>query len=394
MCELWLDRGGTVTEDTFYKLRLSSPTGGWFPALQCLCWHITESNLPHADLFFSPHLKKISINMPWSPIHPELPRDVLAAVASTITALPTSALQSLSVYMDGRASVDLKDSLSSVVLRCGPSLTKFISQIPLSDAAVNYLIQLPHLHTWHTEDSPPSYPISFPLVFPPLTEFALRGGVVHDWFSLFEHVEDGVPTMRGVTPLSRVRGSLRRLEIDDGFSDLVIDNSLTSPIRMFRNLARLYIVVKCPVEDGEGQCSFKLTNDDVTKLAVALPQLESLLLGAPCPEDTCATTAACLLPISVHCVKLEDLEIHFNTANIVNDFKNISKDPRLRELHSLPRCTLSRLFVGEIPLTLDGPGFETVVDGMINIFPSLERCLALGLDWDEISERMAKHREV
>jgi hypothetical protein len=39
------------------------------------------------------------------------------------------------------------------------------------------------------------------------------------------------------------------------------------------------------------------------------------------------------------------MEIHFNTTNIVDDSKDISENLRFQELHSLPKCTLSRLDV-------------------------------------------------
>jgi len=91
-------------------------------------------------------------------------------------------------------------------------------------------------------------------------------------------------------------------------------------------------------------------NDDVAELATTLSQLESLILGPACSENTCATTVACLLQISVHCIRLEKLAIRFNTTNIVDDFRDISKGHRFQELHSLPRCTLSCLDISQIPL--------------------------------------------
>jgi len=53
----WMHLG----EETFKKLRLNSPPGGWFPALQDLSFCIKDNNIPYADLFFSPHLKRVSI---------------------------------------------------------------------------------------------------------------------------------------------------------------------------------------------------------------------------------------------------------------------------------------------------------------------------------------------
>ena len=143
-----------------------------------------------------------------------------------------------------------------------------------------------------------------------------------------------------------------------------------------------------------GQCTFKLDDDEVSKLAMALPQLKSLSLGIPCPQSICATTVASLLPISVHCIELEDLAIHFNTTSIVDDFGNISKDPKFRELRSLPRCTLSYLDVDRIPLILDEPDFKIVVNGMIDIFLFLRRCAGLGQGWKDISERMGELQEM
>ena len=143
-----VDERSHVVGDALYKLCFSSPAGGWFPALQDLSWCIVESNLPYVDLFVSPHLKKIYIYPPLWWIIPGIPPNHLAVIASTIIALPTSVLQSLCV--DIRRAIPptyLKDFLSSVVLRCGPSLVEFTSPIPLSNAATNHLIRLPHLHT-------------------------------------------------------------------------------------------------------------------------------------------------------------------------------------------------------------------------------------------------------
>ena len=172
------------------------------------------------------------------------------------------------------------------------------------------------------------------------------------------------------------------------------DTSFTATIQIFRNLCNLNVEVSCHVESGVGQCTFKLNDDDVIEVVMALPRLESLILGQACSENTCATTVACLLPLSVYCVKMRWLEIHFNTSNIVDDFKNISEDPRLQKLRLLPRCPLSRLNVGQMPLTLDEPGFETVVNGMDDIFPSMRCCTETEGIWTELDGRIAGFREM
>ena len=382
-------------EDTYRKMRLNSPIRGWFPALQTLFWIVTETSLPHVALFFSPQLEMIYVHMSWSLEYDEVPHSILPAIASAISALPIStALQSLYVGVgdDGAPLAYFEDSLSSVILRCGPSLTEIRSPIRLSDAAVNHLIQLPHLHTLRIEGPPPSYSASsLPLTFPPLVDFKLCEGAAPGWLSLFKRLEHGVCATQGMAPLSKMKGSLKRLAVRD-HPGVIIDPSFSSPIQLFRNLAFLNVDVNCIGGGGEGRCTFKLNDDNVTELAMALPQLESLLLGHPCYNNTCATTVACLLPISVHCIKLESLQIHFNTTNIVGDFKNTEENTRFQELRSLQRCTLPRLAVMKMPLTLDGPGLEIVRTGMVDIFPSVQHFVwgGGGWSWGDLNEEVRR----
>ena len=391
-----MDDSSVLGEDTFCKLRLNLPAGGWFPALQGLSWTITKSNTPHTDLFFSPHLKKVTIHVSWSWGKSGVPCDTLSSITSILSALPTATLQILVIGLPphGVPWADFKELFSSVVLRCGQSLTELTSPAPLSDAAVTHLIQLPHLHTWFTTDPPPNFlPSSSPLGFPPLVQLTLWDNAVCGWLPLFKRLEHAVPTARGVEPLSRMKESLRFLNIRKLYG-FIIDISFTSPVQIFRNLVSLNVGARCRDEDGNDRCVFKLNDDSSTKLATALPQLESIFLGHPCSKNTCTTTVACLLQISVHCIKLRNLAIHFNTTNVVDDFKNMSQDPRFQPLRSLPRCPLSRLGVHLTPLTLDEPGVETVAHGMIDIFPSLKYFEGFADAWEEISERITKLREM
>ena len=255
--------------------------------------------------------------------------------------------------------------------------------VPLSGAAVDHLIRLPHLSTCHIDGPPPTHsPSDLPLVFPPLTNLALRAGFVREWLPLLERLGSCM------VPPSKVKESLKSLRLPCP----VIGAASASLIQTFRNLVDLNVDRDCRGTGGEAQCIFKLNNDDVTKLVMALPQLESLLLGRPCSNNTCATTAACLLQISVHCVKLQTLAVHFNTTNIVDDFRDILDAPRYQELHSRPRCKISFLRVHLMPLTLDDSGFETVVNGMISIFPALGYCVEVvrGTGWHKLSERLTE----
>jgi len=266
--------------------------------LQDLEWCITKSNLPHVDLFLSPRLKKIHIYPSLSQYLFGVPRDIISAIAPTISALPTSALQSLRFSSSG-SRYDFTDILSSLVLRCGPSLTEFTSVVPLSGAAVNHLIQLPYLDACHVEGPPPSYSASHsPLVFPSLTWLAVGEGSARRWLLALERLEGHA------APLSKVKESLKSFNLlcpnidaprmgSLGSLSLPSSNAdapLASPIQIFHNLAEIIIERFC-----ERQCIFKLNDDNVTELALALPQLESLSLGHPCSRNTCSTIVACLL---------------------------------------------------------------------------------------------------
>ena len=379
-----------LEEGTLNKLRPNSPPGGWFPALQGLYLCITESSFSYADLFFSPHLKRIHIYVSWSRDSIALPPGSLQTLASIVSALPTSSLERISMSTSNQTMpwTHFKDSLSSVILRCGPSFTEYDAPIPLSNAALNHLIHLPHLRTWRIHGPPPTYSASsLPLVFPPLKELSFWKGATCGWFPLLRRLEDGASTTQGVTPLSRAKESLKFLRVED-MSGVNVDPSSVSTIQCFRNLVDLRVRVYCPSGDERGQCIFKLNDDNVAELTMALTQLEFLVLGHPCSKNTCLTTVACLLPISVHCSQLKQLETHFNTANIVDDFRNILEDPRFQQLRSLPKCPLTCLDVYLTPLRLDESDLETVAKGMIGIFPSLENCNGFEKGWIKLSEQI------
>ena len=204
---------------------------------------------------------------------------------------------------------------------------------------------------------------------------------------------DGASTARCVTPLSKAKESLKVLNVED-VSGINIGASFVSTIQCFRNLVRLNIGVYCPGEPDRGECIFNLNDDDIAGLAMALIQLKSLLLGRACSKNTCLTTIACLLPISVHCSKLEELDIHFNTTNIVDDLKKILEDPQFQQLRSLSECPLADLDVCGIPLTLDESDFEIVAKGMTNIFPYLTYFNGVEENWYELSGEIEDLQEV
>ena len=101
---------------------------------------------------------------------------ILKTLDSFILTLPASSLERISVDVCHHTMPweHYKDSFSSIVLRCRPSLTEYNSPVPLPNATLDHLIQLPHLRTWRIHGPPPTYTASsLPPVFPPFKEFTL-----------------------------------------------------------------------------------------------------------------------------------------------------------------------------------------------------------------------------
>ena len=168
-------QGLTLNGDTIEKLRLNSPAGGWFPALQVFIWHITRRNAPYGDLFFSPRLEKITIILVWHQQDSNGCRNLMSSVASTFSTLPVpGGLRVLAIAaLDNRIHDSLpweyfKDSFSSVVLHSRPSLTSFGSVVPLSDEVVVHLISLPNLRSLELDTPPLPHSTLHSLIFPPL----------------------------------------------------------------------------------------------------------------------------------------------------------------------------------------------------------------------------------
>ena len=119
---------------------------------------------------------------------------------------------------------------------------------------------------------------------------------------------------------------------------------------------------------GVEGCFFHLTDNDVEEIAVTLPRLKSLQLGRPCDSNSCCTTIASLLLISIHCPNLTVLETHFNTLAIVDDIKHLLGGD---SVCGNARCKLRNLAVGNLSLEVRGEDIETVVVGFKAIFPCL-----------------------
>ena len=356
---LSLDYGGIPSADTLFRLSRHSPDGLLFPKLEWLHWDVDGADpaLPFFRLFFSPRLRRITFYI-------DQAIDV-AAFAQVISALPTS-LESLDIDPGHGDAEPVKDALSSFICQCGSSLRSFGTCGSLSDVATLHLAQPPNLSRWKTDQGPPQ--VTSTPVLQSLEHLHLNG-------------EGAMPWLRFLA--SNGKGIGERLESLDLPRGTAIDSTFLSPVVSLRNLVKLLVrSAFCRASRG---CSFRLTDDNVKDLAAALPRLQSLQLRSPCHLNTCKTTVASLMSISIHCPDLLDLQIHFNTQAIVDDMQALLDGGVGR---NKTKCRLRSLLVGIIPLKLDSAGLQIVAKGFCVIFPHMETLENYSHHWSVLRLKM------
>ena len=365
MDTLFLGLEDNITIDALSCLSRNSPDGVLCPKLEHLVWRFDDSTVPLSSfrLFFSPHLKRVTLSTYFRRhvFGPEL----VASLCEVVSCLPDS-LENMCL-MCGQGGEPLKDAISSYVCRSGLSLRSFGSSEPLSDAAFEHLMQLPNLRSWIATHEPPRTP---PLAtFPALEELHLYPEAL-PWLHLLAGNEDG-QLRSGLAPAAILSPTIGETLKTLGFpSHILVDPKLLSSISSFRNLVTVCVENDCCFYYyGGGPCLFRLTDDNVESLAIALPSLVTLRLGKVCDSETSRTTVYSLLSISVHCLELAHLEIHFNTLSIVDDIQRLFNGGFG---HDKPRCKLRILSVEYLPLEVREEDIGVIAAGFADIFPCLE----------------------
>ena len=379
---LCLSGNDILTSDTLSRLSSNPSSGPLFPKLEWLDWdiHAAHTALPFFNLFLSPNLRKVSLYISFN--LPNIPGDLLPPLVRIISLLPTS-IGYVSVKCS-RNDEPLKDAVSSYIGRCGSSLGLFEARVPLSKAATDHLMQLPNLTHWTTTQPPPRVvPTS---IFPSLKSIHLEEPEALPWLSLLASHERDVlrDGSTSATSHKNVRDTLTSIN----FPVTIVDSTFLPSITKFRNLVTLDMRAHCP---EWGSCNFRLTDDDMEGLAVALPRLSSLRFGTPCGARSCNATVASLLSLSVHCLDLTVLETHFNTKTIVSDMQHLLEGGDGRD-EAKPK--LRRLVVGRMIPRMLGKDVETVALGFKAIFPCLKGFDNWRSGWNQLESKLANQGEL
>jgi len=216
-----------IPDNTFFRLWSNSP-GLLCPHLEWLDWDVRAAAmfLYFPQFFLSPHLKRVTLHSRY-PQSRALQQE-LRLLPEVISFLPTS-LEHLSLECGPWEEETLKDAISSLVLRCGPSLRTFDAREPLSEAALHHLIQLPNLCHWNTTQGP-SQTISTP-IFLSLEELRLKERLALVWLHLLVSHGKGIlqNEFASATSHTKVRETLKSL----GCYEYTIDPSLLSSVVKF-----------------------------------------------------------------------------------------------------------------------------------------------------------------
>jgi hypothetical protein len=373
------------------------PSAGTPPALPLhlrdLNWWLNKTNLTFLPKFLSPYLTNIIITtntfvhphetvVPWDG---KLPDKVVPKMRSAIKSFPSS-LQCLYIQLGSGPETRFTEEISAFILGCGESLEEFSTNLVLSTQAIVRLMKLPNLRVWVTNQGPPQVtdlihrgvPDGVASLFPSLTILDLGGEAALEWLSLFEATKNGTP------PWIIAGGSLHALTYRH--PTLPVDSLLVSRILPFTGLTEVFFNMGCFMRP----CVSKFTDQDVERLAIALPKLESLTMGeSPCNENTCPTTVRSLLSLSVHCTNLKHLNIHFRTENLRTDMLDMLSYAYSEGLHSRPKCSLEALKVGEMLPNLADYDTVLVSIGMLMVFPSLVKFATMSPAWTKV-EMMVK----
>jgi hypothetical protein len=364
-------------------ISLNSLNGIVCHGLRDLSWAARSYSLPFYRLFISPYLTVFSFH--YTHLRGRDPDEVLSNLTPMIAELPTSSLQSFEVDLSINTALtlmDLDSALSSAVLRCGSSLTTLTMSVPLSDAAVQRIMQLPQLTAWITtngplrvSDSPP------PDAFPTLKSLELHTKVSIGWIPFLAANARRSSSGRAThVPLNR--GPDQQLTTLICRAGVLVDAAFISNIMLFHGLVYLELDSSC---SSGGGCAFGLADDDVAEIATALPNLADATFGDVCATNSCRTTVCSLLFLSTRCKNLGFLEIHFNTTNLRDDLESISENPRLRDLRAFPRCQLRRFSATDAPLWMHPEDYVPVATGFLDIFPSLYEVYGTAAGWDGLN---------
>ena len=158
----------------------------------------------------------------------------------------------------------------------------------------------------------------------------------------------------------------------------IIDRVSIAPLLVLGELTSLTIFTHCE----EDRRVFLLSDKDIECLVKAMPKLEVLSLGTPCPEQMSDNlTVKSLLAIAKHCKALETLQMHINCESIVTStegcelpgiFDFYAKVPFEAISSDYHGCPLRSAIFGSCPIPTNKGGIILALT-LLRPFPQLDK---------------------
>ena len=381
----------TASSATYHLLSMQTPTLGHIvlPNLLHIGWSSSWELMPFLRLFLSPKLVNVRILFPDR--HPHLYR------LAVVPLIPTKRLVHLElIWVPPGNDTSLLDALRNLLDEASGTLRSVSWGGEIPTTIFDKLLRLRDLRYLDVEL--PSTPISPPEVaLPSLEELVVRAGGVSSWLNIFEKIPNPalqdlkISFMEGAPPayLQALGYSLKdankgqnltrfRCSWEDAITITEVE---LYPLLSFERLTALVL------HSRSQECTVQLDDPFVCRLAKALPRLEILRLGDAPPNAVTNVTVESLVALSMNCVDLDFLRIHFDVTSIPS--RSTYENSQMRK----SSCKLRTLSVGSQPPPSSDDDILRLAFAIAHIFPHVEDIRRYGEGWRKVNQHLELFRE-
>ena len=383
-----LQNDRAISDDILHLLNLDPSGQTLIPGLQLLHWTTSHQSLPWLHRLLSPTLSVIKIDFTgvWA----------TPVTVAVIKALPSSNLRHLS-FSTLHTNAEVDGALLALVLNYKQLKSIYIHQEmhtegtgPSGEAVKDERepIELESLRlisiTFRTEPSFLSN-IFDRTTLPNIREIYVKHSGKTDWpgvDGLFDSI------VRSASPYNSLR-----FRYISNYQGMDITSSRIQQLQSFVALRILRVTSLCTT-----RCKFFLSDNDVSALAIAMPNLVELHLGGmPC-SSTVDVSIDGLAAIAANCTKLTELQIHFDTTRFINRAFDISNECTIPPRLAREPCQLTHLIVGSMLLGNGSDACWTVGMALLQIFPNLKAIahqrIMFGADWGAVMRVLKVQRNI
>ena len=380
------------SDDILHLVNLDQSMQPLMPRLQLLNWTTGRVFLPWLHHLLSPSLSDIHIDLNG--------RRAIPVNVAVIKALPTAYLKHLA-FSTLHTNTEVNAALLDLILKSRLLESVYIQQEnnledtnPPGDGIEDEqgpveLRGLTSIIIGFKNDSTLLQSLFEKMTLPNTRQIYLQHSGQTEWLGpevLFDSV------LRSASP-----GVLHALRYTSHYNGMDITSARIRPLQNFVALKTVRVTSAC----STAQCKFFLSDDDISAIALAMPDLTELYLGGiPCMSNSVNVSVDSLATLAANCPKLHDLQIHFDAIGFIDRALDVPNEhiapPRLTP----NPCQLVQLYVGIIPLSRGQDGYWAVGMALLQIFPQLKNIkyhqlpLYRGNEWGEVTRIIKVQRNV